>query len=801
MARINRWYDDEERGTEASFSALTDHLGAAAGRLRRSPHYAAAVILSLGLGLGANAAAFAFLNTVFLHHLAFMRPSELVTVETRSPADTTGWLSAHNANHWAGASRSLWAFTYFAPTSATVKLGPEPAFLQGAVASASFLSVLGVQPAAGRWFHEDEEATDPHIVVISDSLRRAYFPRADAALGASLTFNGMPMTIVGVLPPDVLLPGNPLVWLPSIRRMYSLNVVARRRPGVSVDAAQRELNAETKTWTNTGLNGAATSYHVVALQDRLFGDAIGVVHLLFGVSAFILVLALVNVASLTATRSFERRRSLAIRSALGATTGRLLAELLAEAACLTIAGVLCAAALASISAWVLGLVAPEQVQLAANGIGIRELLLLGSIGVISAPLVSVVPAFALRHVDLSLVIGDGSLAAGNSRGYHLIRHTFTAIQFAVALALLAGTGMVMKSLATAATLKLGFEPHHLSIVTLQLDLKYAAPDTRRALNDSLVARFRALPDVERVAAGTPPLMGDAGYEVLHWWDSTTATAVARRVADTAYLSTTKATLRVGRWFAASDTGSQTTVVVLNRAAADLIFPNGVLLGRPLPGHARDGTGPTVIGVLENVEERSSPFSPRPAIYYASGQMRPSLSLTFNVRSKSTMLTLDELRAVSASLDADLATPVLTTADQLLARPLAIRRFAQRVFESLAGLALLIACLGIYAVVSDGVMRRTPEFAIRRALGQQGYRLVADVVSSSLLIVGLGTVLGLVATLAVRGVLSPFVDAPSMHSPLTLAAATALLFATALLATIAPVRRALSIEPMRALRGT
>ena len=398
-----------------------------------------------------------------------------------------------------------------------MNFGREPAFLQGAAASASFLSVLGVQPVAGRWFHEDDEATDPHIVVISDSLRRADFPRASAAIGASLTFNGMPMTIVGVLPPDVLLPGNPQVWLPSIRRMFSLNVVARRRPGVSVDAAQRELNAEAKTWTNTGPNAATTTYRVVALQDRLFGDAIGVVHLLFGVSAFILVLALVNVASLTATRSFERRRTLAIRSALGATTARLLAELLAEAACLTIAGCLSAAAFGWISVWVLGLVAPEQVQLAANGIGIRELLLLASIGVISAPLVSLVPAFALRHVDLSLVIGDGSPAAGSSRGHHVILRTLTAIQFAVALALLAGTGMVMKSLATAARLQLGFDPHGLSIATLHLDLKYAAPDTRRALNDALVTRFRALPNVEQVTAGTPPLMGDAGNQVLRWW--------------------------------------------------------------------------------------------------------------------------------------------------------------------------------------------------------------------------------------------------------------------------------------------
>ena len=242
-------------------------------------------------------------------------------------------------------------------------------------------------------------------------------------------------------------------------------------------------------------------------------------------------------------------------------------------------------------------------------------------------------------------------------------------------------------------------------------------------------------------------------------------------------------------------------MVLNHAAADLVFPNGVVLGHPLPGYTRDGTGPIVVGVLENVEEHSSHIAPQPAIYYASAQMRPSLILAFTLRSKPGMVTLEALRAVSASLDADLAAPVLTTADQLLARPLAIRRFAQRVFESLAGLALLIAWLGVYAVVSDGVMRRTPEFAIRRALGQQAYRLVADVVSSSLVIAGLGTVLGLVATLGVRRVLSPFVDAPSLHSSVTISTAIVLLFSASILATIAPVRRALSIEPMRALRGT
>jgi putative ABC transport system permease protein len=582
--------------------------------------------------------------------------------------------------------------------------------------------------------------------------------------------------------------------------MFSLNVVARRRPGVALDVAQRELDAEAKTWPRTASDDASRTYHVVALQDRLFGDAIGVVHLLFGVSTFILVLALVNVASLSATRAFERRRTLAIRSAVGATTGRLLTELLADAACLALAGAACAAAFAWLSAWALGLVAPEQVQLATSGVGIRELLLLASAGLISAPLVSLVPAVALRHVDLSLVMADGSVGGGNSRGHHLVRRTLTAVQFAVALALLAGTGMVMKSLSTAANVKLGFEPHGLSIATLHLDMKYAPPESRRAINDSLVTRFRALSGMEHVAAGTPPLMGNSGNEVLRWWDSTRAIAVARRIADTAYLSTTKARLRAGRWFAASDTGSRATVIVLNQAAADLVFPAGVVLGHPVPGHARDGTGPTVIGVLENVDEHSSQIPPQPAIYYAMGQGHPSLNLTFNLRSKAGMVTLDKLRAAAASLDADLAAPVLTTADELLARPLAIRRFAQRVFESLAGLALLIAYLGMYAVVSDGVMRRAPEFAIRRALGQQGYRLVADVVSSSLWIAGLGTVFGVVATLAVRRVLSPFVDASSLHSSGTLAGAAELLFTASILATIGPVRSALSIEPMRALRG-
>lgn len=800
MSDLLRWYapKSQDRPTLQSVSEL---FPATFRRLRRTPRYVVSIVSLLGLGLGANTAAFAFLNAVLLNRLAFSRPEELITVENRGAADTTGWVSRGDAQRWAASTSTLRQFTYLAPSTATLDFGDGTEFHLGAWSTPTLLSVLGIRPAAGRWFTPDDERSDAHVLVISDSLRRVHYPTASAALGRIVRRNGVPLTIVGVLPPDVLLPGNPEFWTPNGDRAVVVNIIARRSRAIALEAVQQELQQQAVDWRKHDPLGArGREYVAVSLRARLFGQAEQIANLLLGVSALILILAWVNVVSLTIMRTFERRRELAIRTAVGATRQALTSDVIAESAILTTTGGLFGALLAVAMVSVLLAAAPAAVRLAGASIGIRELVTIAAVAILTTPLVGLIPALMVRDVNLKLVLAENSAQSGRSRHYGTTRRVLAAVQLAVALVLSSGAAIVVRALVRTTTIDFGFDPQNLVYATVHLGTKYADLESRSALYDSLAHRLAALPSVESVAIGTRPLSPDGGVSILRPRSAAEAIPLSRRIVSPEYLATCGLRLKAGRWFSADDRSTTAPVVVLNEAAAHLLFPTISALGNHLPDYLHRGDGPVVIGVIADVLDRSPFVAASPALYTPVAQNQPGLAGTLIVRLRTRNATFASLvKSTATELDPELASTSVTSSEELLKASLAMRRLALAVLVSLAALAIVIATLGLYAVISDSVIRRRSEIAIRRALGQSTQRLIFDLVKETAGVTALGLGCGLLVALGVARLIQPFVNPQPVHDASTLLSCAIGLLVVAVIGTALPARSAAAIEPMELLR--
>ena len=802
--------------------ALGQDLRLAARALLKSRGFTSIAVLTLALGIGASASIFSVVDAVLVHPLPFEDAERLVVMWQRDLKTGTPVveISYGEFQDWTAAARSFDSLAAMTATNFRVNLTGrgEPRSLEGAAVSGDFFDILGVRPVAGRTFRPDEDAPGATPVAM---LREGFWRRelgADAAVvGGALTLDGAPTTIVGIVPDDVSLPKGAEAWFPAgsglsaepARSIRILKAVARLGSGTSLDEARTEMElvarrqAEARPKENAGFG-----IHVARLSDQVYGDTRRALLLLFAAVGFVMLIACANVANLLLARGADRESELALRLALGASRNRLVRQLLVESVLVA----LLAGATGALFAWwsVAALVArvPADVpRLAHVAVDARVFAFCLGLSLLTSLLVGLLPALRASATDPAVALREGTRRASDAVRGRRLRSALVVGEMALSLALLAGAGLTGRSLMRLLDLAPGFDPSRTVTARLSLPDKYATKEDRTAFFEPLLERLAAIPGVE--SAGLVllrPLSDPIGWDYDFIVEGQTPEQQERNppcnyeAVNADYFRTMRIPLVRGRAFGAEDGADTARVTVVSQALAERFWPGQDALGRRLKFGSADGEAPwhTVVGVVGDVRNRG--WTDKWLDAYVPYQQwsfgRMDIVLRTSVEPLSVVPALR--RAVYAG-DQDLPLSGVTTMEAAVTGSTAGPRFTALLLGLFAGIAVLLAAVGLYAVMAGAVARRTRELGVRMALGAGRGALLRLVVGDALRLVAGGIAIGLGLALASGQALQGLLYGVKSSDPVTLAAMVLLLAEAALLASALPARRAMRVDPISALR--
>ncbi len=784
-----------------------------AGRaLRRSPGFSSAVIVSLALGVGANTSLFTIFQAVLLRPLPFGDPQELVSVGTTF----LGWqVISPDVDAWRRESRSITELATVSSHPAAVSGHALTEFVDGAIASSNLLQVLRIRTALGRWFSEDEERDSARVVVLSQALWRRQFAGDTGVIGQMLRVDGSPRTVVGVLAEGTGLPLDAQLWLPGNAMLTE--VVARRHSGLPRDAARNELERLSPSIANLRKHGTESQVVVTSLHDRLYGTARPALRLLFGAVLLLLLLACVNVANLSLARTLERRRELAMRATLGASRWSLTLDVLAENVLLATGGAgLGALAALWTTRFFVRLSPADITQAGPIAVNAGSLLFAGITGALVSLLVSVGPAVAALRMDLQLVLGQGGARAGRGRVARRVRRTLVVGQLALALLLIVGAGLLLRSMSRLMRADLGFRAGGVAVasITTAASDRYETTSSARRLFDDLEERLRGLPGVQEVTFGEAPLVAGTQdgvregfsmiFSIRRAGQDSANTVMWANYVDAGYLATFHIPLLAGRGILATDDSTAPAVAVVTASAARILFGTDQAVGRALdhvPPNMSRGRDITVVGVVRDVRQRDVAVPAVPEVLLPVAQQDVLLrrgSIALRTTGDPDGL-IRSVRRLLREVDPDLATTRLTTMQSVVDASLAPRRFLLLLMGAFAALAMALAVLGLYAVVSYLVARRTQEIGVRMALGATRADVRRLVLGEGARLVAIGIAVGAPAAYVLSQVLTNFLYEVEPHDGFTFAVAPLALAAAALLASWGPARRATRVDPASTLR--
>jgi predicted permease len=796
--------------------------------LMKTPGFTAVIVGTFALGIGANAALFSVANGVLLNPLPFPQPEQLVTLHQSKPNFATGAIPYPNFRDWQRENQTFSAMAIARPSSFSLLGAGEAEQVSGRRVSAEFFRVLGVEPALGRNFApgEDERGAGP-VVLISAELWQRKFGAAPTVLGKSLTLDDKSYAIIGVLPAsfklyrgiDVYVPigqwNNPA--LQNRRAALGLHGIGRLKPGVTLAQAQADLDgvmrrlAEAYPDANRG-NGAA----LVPLKERLVGNIGPILWMLLGAVGFVLLIACVNVSNLLLARATGRTREFAIRAALGAGQGRLLRQSLTESTLLACSGGglgLLLAALgtrAALSALPIALPRTEEI-----GVDVRVLLFTFAVSLLTGVLSGLAPALKTGQGRLSETLKDGG--RGMSGGRQRAQGVMVAVELALALVLLIGAGLLIRSLNALWQVDPGFRPDKVLTFGLSFppSMRTASPEAARASGRELSDQLNALPGVQAASfsVGAAPLQGED--DLYFWLDgqpkpastSEMPMALVYRV-EPGYLAAMGISLKQGRFFTAQDDERAQPVVVIDEVFARQYFPNQNPLGKRI--NLGDDRGPLqIVGVVGHVKQWSlaadDQQSLQAQLYEPLRQLAgnpPGVSVVVRAAGAEAALPtlFDSIRRVVQSQHSQNVVFRPQTLKEAMADSLARQRFSMILLNAFAAVALLLASVGLYGVIAYLVGQRTQEIGIRLALGAQRWDVLRLVLQQGMKMALGGVALGLVAALGLTRLLAKLLYGVSATDPATFALITLLLVLVALLACWVPARRATRVDPLVALRS-
>jgi predicted permease len=782
--------------------------------LRRTPGFTLTVVLTLGLALGANTTIFSMVHALVLRPLPFHQSEELVRLYCTQPEQGHVSPSEPEVVAWAQESRAFRQVAAFHYTSVNRTGGEVPERLFAARTTPNLFSTVGVVPAAGRPLEPaDAQPGAAPTALISHGLATRLFATPETAPGQTLWLDGQAVSIAGVLPPGFTLGDASTeaeVWLPLHLRTsqealghHHLKVLARLQPGVSIEAARQAATRGSSLLPPDGEPGSEAEpvhgAHALSWQDDITGRARTVVFALWGAAAFVLLIACANVTNLLLARAVHRRREGAIRAALGASLRRRLSEALAETVLLSLLG---GAVGLLLALWgndaLSSLLPPQQQRLAAPELHLPVLLftagLCGSVSV----LLSLVPALDSSRTGLLPLLGGGQ---GSTGARHPLRAGLVVVQLALALVLLTGAGLLMRTLAHLSEVELGFQPSGVVSAAVQLPAQ-RYPDE--------ASRIQAAARLEEALSTLPGIQAVGLQHDLHLSGSTMSSGVrvegkdeasARRHADHRVASpgafeALGVPLKRGRLFEATDAVGAPPVALVNET-----FVRTFLDGREGLGTRFSLDGErwwTVVGVVGDVRHRELTAPPSPAFYLPVAQAGPA-QLHLIVRGTPAP-TLAQVREVVRDVDPELPVPALQQLGSLVERGRQRHQMLLTLLSILSGLALVLAALGIWGVVSYGVNQRTRELSIRRALGASEGNLMKLVVGSAGRLVGLALLVGLPTAVGLGQAVRSLLYGVTPADLPTLLGVAALLGVVGLFAAWLPARRAAKVDPGLTLRA-
>jgi predicted permease len=822
---------EQERKRGDMWDALKQDLHYAARALGRSPGFTAIAVLTLALGIGANTAIFSVVNGVLLRPLPYPEPDRLVRIYTAFRGSGTSRYSMsqpefmdykslthvfENAAAYTGASLTL--------TGACGGSGTcEPERVRGIAATRDVFRVLGVAPIRGRAFEgqEGRAGLEPVVVLTYDFWQNRFGGDA-SLLGRTLSLNGVGRRVIGILPPDVTL-ARAQAFIPIYinpdsmagRATNYLSGVARLGPNVTVEQAQRELNALTRAtvarYPNVYPASMGYGATVISMRDAIVGDVRPALLILLGAVSLVLLIACANVANLLLARGEARQREVAVRVALGADRGRIVRQLLTESTVLAVAGGAGGVLLAWLGMKSLLAVNPEAIPRLElvridPTVGIATLVL----AIVTGLVFGLAPALQLARPDLQSSLKEGTRGGSVGRGQQRLGRALVAAEVALAAVVVIGAALLVRSFWLLRTVDPGFDPSHVLAVDLALPTARYDTTATTAFYQRLVERMGALPGVTVAAAASdlPPVSGGSNWDVEILGSKRAPGSAAPspnvRIVTRDFFRALSIPLARGRLFGPSDGAGSAPVAVINEAARRAIWPNADPVGQQIR-FAPDEPWLTIVGVTRDVRSMGLSEPVTPEVYLLHEQL-PAIAASTEramyvvLRTAGDPLSLaSAARATVRELDPLLAITGIRSMTEMVDLSVAGPRFTMLLLGVFGGVALTLAAVGIYGIMSHAVKRRTREIGIRVALGARPADVLRLVVGQGMTLAGVGLAIGVAVALAATRLMTQMLYGISATDPVTFVGIVVLLAAVAFVASWVPARRAVSTDPTTALR--
>jgi predicted permease len=813
---------------------LLQDLRYAARMLLKNPGFTLVATITLSLGIGANTAIFSIVNGLLLNPLPYRDSNRLAIIWTHSPGanvaldwPSPGQFSAIKAEN------SVFEQLALAHGSNVIVTGDgEPERLGAVRASSAVFSLLGAQAAMGRVFTPEEDTPDKTLtVILSHGYWRRRFGGDPNALGRTLTINGRGYVIIGVMPPDFSLDHEVMPTVGSVARAEILmplplsveglnnhgdenyNVLARLKPGATIAQAQTELNLAVRRleqqFPDRYPASRRFSFSIRPLLEQAVGDVRLALYVLLGAVGCVLLIACVNVANLLLARAAGREKEMAIRTAIGAGRWRVARQLLTESVLLSAVGGALGFLLAVWGVGLLRWLNPRDIpRLAGVRIDNRALIFTGAVAVLTGIVFGLAPALRGSRMNLGETLKEGgrSLAGGGQR---LLRNLLVITEIALSLVLLICAGLLIRSFVRVQQVDPGFAPHN--VLSMRMSLvgpAYSDEVSRVSFYQRMWERIRRLPGVE--AAGgvsTLPLTGGIGWGsiAIEGYDSSSGQSMIQadgRSASVGYFEAMKIPLISGRFFTEQDTKESPRVVIVDENMARTYWPNGDPIGKRLKFGRAESKNPwmTIVGVVATVKHYALDTDSRVALYTPHLQSGAG-SLSVVVRATADPVGLaPAITREARSIDPNLPIYDVKTMEQWLSESLARRRFAMLMLGLFSVVAMLLAAVGVYGVMSYTVAQRTREIGVRVALGAQTRDVLRLVVRQGMSLAGIGVGVGLVAAIGATRLMTGLLFGVRATDPITFVAIALLIATVALAACLLPARRATQVDPLVALRA-
>lgn len=792
----------------------------------KNPAFSAIAVLALALGIGANSAIFSVVDAILLRPLPFKNPGQLVMIWENAthlgfPKNTP---SPANFLDWRQQSTVFDGMAAFAERSFNLTGVGEPERLDGRRVSANLFDLLGVRPIVGRTFLPQEDAPGTKVAVLNEALWKRRFGGNPGIVGQAITLNGESYTVVGVVKSTIRLPAygkwRDQVWVPlafaseeaASRGDHFLQVIARIKPGITVRQAQAEMEtimarlAQQYPRYNTRIGAVVRPLH-----EEIVGDIKPALLVLLGAVVFVLLIACANVANLLLARAAVRQKEIALRLALGADRTRLTKQLLVESVMLSLLGAIVGLGFAYAGLSVLThFIPPEVMHPEAIAINARVLLFTLAIAMITGLIFGLAPAMQASHFNLNDTLKDGGRDSGASVQGKRVRSALVIAEVAVSFILLIGAGLLINSFMHLRNLDPGFRADHLLALNVDLsEVKYPDAPQRIAFFDEVVRRVRTLPGVQSAAvAGNLPFTynGDSmGIAVEgipdpppdQWPD------VIYRTIGPGYFATMGIPLVRGRDFTDQDTLDTTLGVAISEKTAKHYWPNQDPIGKRLKPGASTSQSPwrTVIGVVKDVRQNDFIAEPKMEMYLSFRQVHSPVANALVVRTSVDPLSLaTSVRNAIWSVDKDQPVSNVDSMQHIVAGAIARQRFSMLLLAIFAGLALVLAAVGIYGVMSYSVAQQTREIGVRIALGAKRSDVLVMTVKNGLKLAAVGVFFGLLAAFVMTRVLTSLLFGIGATDPVTFTIVALVIITVAILASYIPALRATKVDPMIALRA-